>query len=215
MKIKTRFNVIAIAIAQSFLNLPVQAAAIDPASLTADFAERDSLPESIAPQSTWYTNKRLGSWGPHAATFPQAIVPANVDPVEWRRERILAVAKKYIGLPYQHHHIPAWSPEEGPGLDCSNYTSWVYNYGLGDKFNSNIHEQADGPEAPGRRLRTDEAFAPGDLLYVMKRDRSEVSHVVIYIDDKHIIDSHNGSVQIRPFTGWYRECFSHARRIIE
>ena len=111
--------------------------------------------------------------------------------------------------------MPGWTPAEGPGLDCSNFTAWVYNYGLGCKFNSSIHEQADGAEAPGRRLQMEEPFTVGDLLYIMRKDKSEVSHCVIYIDDEHIIDSHAGSVQIRPFKGWYRECFSHARRIIE
>ncbi|CAN5568189.1 hypothetical protein BH11CYA1_BH11CYA1_27060 [soil metagenome] len=190
------------------------AAVVDQASLTADFAARDALPESKVPPARW-SEPRFGSWGPHAGDYPPVTVPSGNDPVQWQRARILAVAKKYIGLPYQHHHIPAWSPAEGPGLDCSNYTAWVYNYGLGMKFNSDVHKQADSPESPGRRLNPNEPFLPGDLLYIMKNDRSEVSHVVIFIDERHVIDSHDGSVQIREFKGWYRTHLSHARRIIE
>lgn len=190
------------------------AVAIDPSSLTADFAERDQLPQSKTPQSRWYS-ERMDSWGPHACEYPLVSPPAGVDEVAWKRARIIAVAQKYIGLPYQHHHIPGWNPPEGPGLDCSNFTAWVYNYGLGIKFNSDVHKQADGPSAAGRRLSDGEAYVPGDLLYILKQDRSEISHVVIYIDEGHIIDSHKGSVQIRPFEGWYKSHLDHARRVIE
>jgi NlpC/P60 family len=184
-------------------------------SLTSDFAYRDSLPESNTPASDWYGNKRLGSWGPHPSQYPHVDVPAGCDPVEWQRARIIAVAKKYIGLPYQHHHIPAWSPEEGPGLDCSNFTSWVYNYGLGIKFISDVHKQASGPSAPGRLLGKDEKFVPGDLLYILKADRSVVSHVAIFIDEGHVIDCHKVNVNVRDFEGWYKTNLSHARRVIE
>jgi cell wall-associated NlpC family hydrolase len=147
----------------------------------------------------------------------------GADPIEWKRARILAVAKHYIGLPYQHHHIPAWAPQwkgkdgapQTTGLDCSNYTSWVYNYGLGVVFTGDVHMQADGPKAPGRRLEPNEAFAPGDLLFIMNRDRTMLTHVVIYVDPGHIIDDHADGVRVRAFTGWYSNSFSHARRIIE
>lgn len=191
------------------------AATIDPSSLTADFAERDAMPESRVSKSKWYEKGRFDSWGPRAEAYPPPAIPGGCDPIQWQRARVVAVAEKYIGLPYKHHHIPAWSPEEGPGLDCSNFTSWVYNYGLGMKFNSDVHKQADGPDAPGRRLNPGETFVPGDLLYILKNDRSEVSHVVIFIDEGHVIDSHDGSVQVREFKGWYRTHLSHARRIIE
>jgi hypothetical protein len=184
-------------------------------SVTTDFAQRDMLPESNTPERDWYGNRRLGSWGPHPRQYPPAKAPAGCDPVEWERARIIAVAKKYIGLPYQHHHIPAWSPAEGPGLDCSNFTSWVYNYGLGIQFDSKIQIQESSSSAPGRLLGKDEKFAPGDLLYILKADRSRVSHVAIFVDDSHVIDAHNGSVQVRNFDGWYKWNLSHARRVIE
>lgn len=192
-------------------------------SLTADFAERDRLPQSAVPASDWYRNPLPASWGPHPARFAPVSVPPGADPVEWKRARVVAVAKHYLGLPYQHHHIPGWAPtwpdKEGhpqtPGLDCSNFTAWVYNYGLGIQFNSEIDLQADGPKAPGRRLAPEEPFAPGDLLFIEDLARTHVTHVVIYVDPGHIIDDHGAGVQIRPFTGWYSKSFSHARRIIE
>jgi cell wall-associated NlpC family hydrolase len=192
-------------------------------ALTADFAERDRLPESSVPESEWYRPGAQETWGPKAAHYPPVHVPAGVDPIEWKRARIVAVARHYLGLPYQHHHIPAWAPP-GPGkdggaqtagLDCSNFTSWVYNYGLGIVFTSEVTAQADGPKAPGRRLATNEALAPGDLLFIENRDRTKLTHVVIYIDPGHIIDDHADGVRVRPFSGWYTSSFSHARRIIE
>jgi hypothetical protein len=189
-------------------------------ALTADFAERDRLPESSVPESEWYRDGSQETWGPKAAHYPPVRVPAGADPIEWKRARILAVARHYLGLPYQHHHIPAWAPGKGgaqetAGLDCSNFTSWVYNYGLGIVFTSDVNIQADGPNAPGRRLAANEAFAPGDLLFIENRARTKVTHVVIYIDPGHIIDDHADGVRVRPFAGWYTSSFSHARRIIE
>jgi hypothetical protein len=185
----------------------------DEKSLTYDFSERDRLPEFQRSRSS----QSPGKWGPHPFHYPPVAIPAGCDPVKWKRLRVLAVATRYIGLPYEHHHIPHWQPSSGagPGLDCSNFTAWVYNYGLGVKFTSDIHEQSDGPKAPGRLLNDGEAFEPGDLLFIWKRDRSKVSHVVIYVDANHIIDSHGPGIAKRPFGGWYKSHFSHARRIIE
>lgn len=188
----------------------------DSETLTADFAERDKIPQSDTPQAEWYT--RDWTWGPQPARYPQAQVPASCDPVSWKRQRIIATAQKYIGLNYQHHHIPAWDPAGiGTGLDCSNFTSWVYNYGLGIYFTSDVQDQADSSGAPGRRLLPNETLQPGDLLYILKEDRSEISHVVIYIDRNNIIDSHsnNHGVTEHAATGWYVTHFAFARRIIE
>ena len=135
---------------------------------------------------------------------------------------MLAVAQKYIGLPYRHHPVPGWAPagaadpkEAGNGLDCSNFSAWVYNYGLGIKVTSEIGKQSQGAGAPGRLLAAGEAFEPGDLLFILKSDRTCVSHVVIYLDDGHIIDSTVGGVAVREFKGWYKTHLSHARRVLE
>jgi hypothetical protein len=181
-------------------------------SLTYDLAERDRLPQVQDVPSS----KVSAGWGPPAFKYPSVVVPEGCDPVKWKRLRVVAVANRYIGLPYRHHHVPGWSGSgEGPGLDCSNFTSWVYNYGLGIIFPSEIQAQADGPRAPGRRLKDGESFEPGDLLFIMKKDYSRVSHAVIFVDKDHITDSHRSGVQVRAFQGWYKSHLSHARRIIE
>jgi cell wall-associated NlpC family hydrolase len=188
-------------------------------SLTADFADRDSLPEAVVKQTDWYLKNWNNGWGPHAAAYPPVQLPSGCDATVWQRQRIIAVARKYIGLAYRHHHVPGWnppasltqSPNEGSGLDCSNFTAWVYNYGLGIRFTSEVRAQAEGP---GRLLKSEEVFQPGDLLFIRKLDQSEVSHVVIYIDADYIIDSHDEGVQIRAFKGWYKTHLDRARRII-
>lgn len=188
-------------------NIPIE-------SLTADFAARDYMPQSNTPEGEWYVGE-LGSWGPRAASYPAVEAPAGYPPAFWKRERIVTVAKRYIGLAYRHHHIPAWDPGEGKGLDCSNFTSWVYNYGLGVRFTSLVGAQADGFKAPGRRLAPSESFEIGDLLFITKKDRSRVTHVVIWLGEGKIIDSHGEGVRVRNFAGWYKDCFSHARRVVE
>ena len=98
------------------------------------------------------------------------------------------------------------------GLDCSNFTSWVYNYGFGIRFSSNINRQA--LEA-GRRLVGSEALAPGDMIFLYDSGHKEIVHVAIYIDDQTVIDSTETSVQIRSFSGRYTSDYAWARRIIE
>ena len=192
------------------LALPAMAAQNCPeTALTADFAQRDALADKAG------TGAGRDSWGPRAPTFPAAAAPAGCEPAAWKRDRSLAVAQHYIGLPYRHHHVPTWEGPDGKGLDCSNFTAWVYNYGLGVRFTGNVHKQAEGFGAPGRRLGPGEAFQPGDLLFILKMNRSIVSHVVIFVDENTIIDCHGQGVALRPFAGWYRSHLSHARRIVE
>lgn len=175
-------------------------------SLTADFAYRDSLPQTLFPKPL---NQGKWRWGPKARVYPPVSVPKGVDAIKWKRDRVIAVAKKYQGLPYMHRHIPSQG-----GLDCSNFTSWVYNYGFGIKFSSNVQKQA---EVAGRKLHPQEKLEKGDLLFIWDPSKKKIKHVVIYIDPKTIIDSTitkkaNG-VAIRHFSGWYKERFAFARRI--
>ena len=177
-----------------------------------DFVYRDTLPQSDSslPPEEWEKE----GWGPRANTFPELKVPECVkDPVEWKRRRVVEVAKKYIGLPYMHKHVPA-----AGGLDCSNFTAWVYNYAFGMRFSSGVESQS---ESAGRQLDPDEKRLPGDLMFQTSVDGKSISHSVIYIgeipgeDGEYLIDSTKGSVEIRPIKYWYVDRHSHSRRIIE
>jgi hypothetical protein len=231
----------------------------DQDSLTADFVARDALPQTQVPPDHWYQTNADGhyinqGWGPAADALPAPEVPTNAgcDASTWKRERILAVAMRYInnpdnplGLQYRHHHIPGWNPatstyaaaaEEnpdvdapdktiewaaGPGLDCSNFTAWVYNYGLGIKFSGDVHQQFAGTAGPmGQAISRDGPFQPGDLIFLHPNgNTNEASHVVIFIDDQHIIDSRVNAqnlvgIQIRNREGWYRTAVLSAYRPI-
>lgn len=230
------------------------------ASLTADFADRDNLPQSPDPPAEWYRTDADGryvnhGWGPNADALPAPAVPqgAGCDSATWRRERIVAVSLRYVNTPgnplalqYRHHHIPGWDPSSttyagavpenpdpdappdstawaaGAGLDCSNLTAWVYNYGLGIKFGGNVHRQWEGTAGPmGLRISAAGPFEPGDLIFLHPNgDQSQASHVVIYIDEEHIIDSRVNAqslagVQVRQRRGWYRDAVLGAWRPID
>ena len=202
-------------------------------SLLKDLAERKALPQTDVLHSQWYTAAMVKGWGPMPRLYPEvehllASLPPGTDAAQWKRDRVIAIAKHYIGLPYRHHHIPAWSPEvssqlnphPGPGLDCSNFTAWVYNFGFGVALHGDVEKQSQMEPRPGytlphhvRRISAEEGFLPGDLLYIFNPARTAIAHVVLYIDEEHIIDSTGTQVNVRKFSGWYKKRLSHAIRI--
>jgi len=113
--------------------------------------------QSSLPMHEWYgpeVRREYGSWGAPARMFD---CPPQVHdmPVEWKRERVVAAAARFIGYEYQHHHIPDWNPpagwpwqhccagRNGKGVDCSNFSGWNYNWALGIHLNTDIHKQAE------------------------------------------------------------------------
>lgn len=194
--------------------------------------------------SSYYTNHAL-SWGPPAAQYPAVSVPTSgergCDEATWKRERLIAVAQKYLGYSYQHHHIPDFNPyavdttwppsdpavlEPHPiaGLDCSNFSSWNYNYAHGIKLNSSIVEQGatntgiPGPGGEGavnaQVLGQGADYATlvsllktGDLLYIRSGTGQPISHVVMWVgaigsgSEPLVIDSHDNSPVIKDSNG--------------
>jgi cell wall-associated NlpC family hydrolase len=163
------------------------------------------LPQTEISKDQW--SICCGSWGPRPLLYPAVKAPMQYSEVQWSRDRIVEVAKKYVGLPYLHRHIPDMG-----GLDCSNFSSWVYNYGLGIGVISNVEQQA---QLAGRKLSFEETLEPGDLVFIYSQDKSRIAHVVIYLNQFEIIDSTNTGVEVRKFTGWYKDRFAWARRVIE
>jgi hypothetical protein len=182
------------------------------------------------------------SWGPSSAQFPAVMVPASVtgDNIKWKQERILRVAQKYTGTNYQHHHIPDWDPASDPnwpweqvslghnsaGIDCSDFSSFVYNFGLGIKLVTAIEDQAatktlSGPGGGGSltvQIISGQTsyndlvakLAPGDLLYIKSSPdpQAKVTHVIIWIgknssspDVPLIIDSHDNKPPFKDKNG--------------
>lgn len=188
--------------------------------------------EAKLPESEWYSHSHpwVGPWGPLPHKYkPPKLAEGKSD--DWKRARIIATALRFIGYHYRHHYIPDWDPppgwynpkpggtrHDGRGVDCSNFTSFVYNQGLGIRFSSDIHKQAaletvtvngTEQELPVRLIpRQDsvEAWArvlkPGDLLFIRPRSSETVSHVVIWIGQwgmpggrPLILDSHGADVR--------------------
>jgi cell wall-associated NlpC family hydrolase len=194
----------------------------------------------------WYSRQvreRYGAWGPPARHYPAPAGLAERSP-GWKRQRVIAIGLRFQGYTYQHHHIPDWDPppdwpwkevgvgHNARGVDCSNFTAFVYNLGFGIKPSSAIKEQAstldiNGPGA-GQRLRAQTVPLPesydelgkvlrtGDLLFIRSR-QGEISHVVLWVGDigrspdgtPLILDSHGTG--IRDANGQSIPCGIHLR----
>lgn len=189
--------------------------------------------EASVPHHEWYSErvrKAYGSWGPVPRHYPPAPA-AEGKSAEWRRERAIAVALRFVGYGYQHHHIPDWEPPEGwpwketcagkngKGVDCSNFTGFVFNQGFGIRMNTEIGRQAErleaevGPEGRPHRLERVElpeayedrvrTLRTGDLLFIRGKPGGRVTHVVLWVGPigrsasgaPLILDSHGGGVE--------------------
>lgn len=189
--------------------------------------------EAEIPHHEWYsraTLERCSEWGPHPRSYPP---PAGLEKrsVKWKRERVIAVASRFIGYGYQHHHVPDWDPpaswpwkktavgHNGKGVDCSNFTGFVYNLGFGVHLSGDIKKQSalNQAEVPALRhavplhkidLPDDydervKALRTGDLLYIKNGKGDHVSHVVLWVGPigkspdgtPLIIDSHGEDVK--------------------
>ena len=187
--------------------------------------------EAEVPFHEWYSRRTLErwhSWGPPPRSYPP---PAGLERwnLERKRERAVAVALRFLGYAYQHHHIPDWNPPEdwpwmkccagknGKGVDCSNFTGFVYNIGFGLRLNSDVHLQSQERAAKGhegKSLALDRVELPasfeerlrvlrtGDLIYIRARS-GKISHVVLWVGpigrspdgSPLIIDSHGEDVK--------------------
>ena len=183
--------------------------------------------ESAVPYQEWYERRlerKLGAWGPHARQYPAAPGLEQRDPT-WLQDRVIFTATRWIGYPYQHHHIPDWDPpahwpwhkvaygRNSRGIDCSNFSSFYYNYGLGIKLDTGIKTQAERLEVrgPGGRgvlpiSRIDrvpyaqliQELQPADLLYI-KNEQGKVAHVIMWLGDVGV--AHNRVPLIIDSTG--------------
>lgn len=167
--------------------------------------------ESSVKFQSWYsaeTKTRYGVWGPPAQHFDPPAGLSKRD-AEWMRQRVIAVGPRFKGYRYQHHHVPDWDPpsdwpyKESPsgkqskGLDCSNFTAFVYNLALGLKPSGATNDQAEMTEVPGpgdgrtsKVLRIEKpathadfekTLKTGDLLFIKGRPGGEVTHVVLWV----------------------------------
>ena len=146
---------------------------------------------------------------------------------------IIEFGSRYVGYPY------VWAGEwdakttsdyccgQQPigGFDCSGIVWWTMKAAEGGYDDTSVRgyagwslKQRSSSEmaAVGDRLTYREA-RPGDLLFFDGNADGTIDHVNIYLGRGWALDSSNGyggvSI-IRVGEGWYREHFTHARRII-
>jgi cell wall-associated NlpC family hydrolase len=181
--------------------------------LTGDFDKRqrgDPTQESTVAFPLWYSNRardRYGAWSPPARHYPPPDGLAQRS-LEWKQQRVIAVALRFQGYEYQHHHVPDWNPptgwpwkkvrsgHNGRGVDCSNFTAFAYNLAFGLKMTGDVKTQAEAVEIAGpgsnettRVQRIEEpatyrellkTLRTGDLLFIRNKEK-EISHVVLWV----------------------------------
>ncbi len=165
--------------------------------------------ESAIPAQEWYSPKvlhKFGAWGPPARQYPAPPALERRDPA-WMQDRVIHAASFWINYPYQHHHIPDWDPpaqwpwhrvatgRNSRGIDCSNLSSFCFNYALGIKLDTAIHTQAERREVRGPggreilaigivgRASYDELLTrlhPADLLYI-RNEQGRLAHVILWL----------------------------------
>ena len=171
----------------------------------------DPRREAVLPHDLWYQHRDpwVGPWGPLPRHYDwPGIADGKSD--DWKRARVIAAALRYLGYQYRHHYIPDWNPpigwyvpkpggtrHDGKGVDCSNFTSFVYNQALGFGISSDVHKQAVTEsvtiygtnsnlpvtliEKPQALEKWAEILKPGDLLFIRPKNGNEISHVVIWV----------------------------------
>ena len=166
--------------------------------------------QSSVPVEQWYSESiksKWGAWGVPTKAFPP---PDGIDKQSsrWKRERVLATAIRYDGYTYQHHHLPDWNPptdwpwkevghgSNAKGVDCSNFTGFVYNLSLGIKITSDCVKQStqtqiktnagvlkfEQLQKPKLFANCKRDFRTGDLLFI-KNKAGDISHVVLWVGD--------------------------------
>ena len=115
--------------------------------------------------------------------FKNGQKPANIDPLDIKRQDIAELSKKYIGTPYVWGGTSLTS-----GVDCSGFVYSLYkNYGITLTRNSAGMYANNGVPVSKDELK------PGDLLFFNTGGRG-VSHVGMYIGNGQYI--HAASVNV-------------------
>ncbi len=201
----------------------------------AESARGDWRNEASIPYAEWYsdaTRERFRGWGPRMRLFecPPAV---HAWTIEKKRERLLASAQRWLGRDYQHHHCPDWDPpldwpwnpsktipaHQSRGIDCSGFTSFVYQWALGISIPTNvliqsraqrarIHIEGRQPyEFPVRRIEKPADFATlrqtlqaGDLLFITDTQGAACGHAILWCGE--LAKSPDGAALILDSTGF-------------
>lgn len=133
------------------------------------------------------------------------------------RERIVAMARDWLGTPYHHQ-----ASLRGVGCDCLGLIRGVWRDLYGGEpeqtppYSPYWAQQGAGETlalAAERHLRPVDlgAAQPGDVLLFRWRAHLPAAHCAILTEPDRILHAHDGAaVSEVAFTGWWRRHFSHA-----
>lgn len=103
--------------------------------------------------ANWVGSGSDGFYGPTPPMFRVRQSDLGLSAVD-QAKRLVAAAELLVGLPYQHHHSPSFSPSptdtwgpnidlvQTPGVDCSDFTGFIYNYALGIELDTGTNNQS-------------------------------------------------------------------------
>mmetsp|Transcript_154196 Transcript_154196/g.287465 ORF Transcript_154196/g.287465 Transcript_154196/m.287465 type:complete len:388 (+) Transcript_154196:48-1211(+) len=133
-----------------------------------------------------FKNKYEQIKGKHCYGAPRPHMSLNLRTEDEDRKLLVAAAlfynevKKRGKCCYAHHHHPDWLGHDGTyGIDCSNFTSHIYNLCLGVRFTSAIKPQS---QMGLPKVTSWNALRPGDLAFFTSAKSSQVGHVGICIE---------------------------------
>jgi NlpC/P60 family putative phage cell wall peptidase len=133
------------------------------------------------------------------------------------RERIVAMARRWLGTPYHHQ-----ASLRAVGCDCLGLVRGVWRDLYGDEpeltppYSPYWAQQGGGETlalAAGRHLQPVDpgAVQPGDVLLFRWRTHLPAAHCAILSEPDRILHAHDGAaVSEVAFTGWWRRHLSHA-----
>lgn len=140
--------------------------------------QNNSLIVSLATADTSIVTPTSGSQMPGGGGRNNVPLPAGDA-----NARIVAEAKKYIGIPYVSE---GYNPKDG--FNCSSYTSWVLKKALGISVPALSGTQAQR----GQLIKNLKQASPGDLLFFDLGSRDTwkgIDHVAIYMGNGKMIEA--------------------------
>lgn len=110
----------------------------------------------------------------------------------YKREQLVSYALQFVGGPYRYG-----GSDPRTGIDCSGFTRYVYQHGLGITLNHSSGSQA----SQGTAISASQ-MQPGDLLFY--GSGKSINHVAMYIGDGKIVHASTEATGIKVSNWNYR-----------